>query len=130
QKIARARTDSIRAANDTTRRDSAAVKPPVKPAPQPAGRPETEAAARDSLTEGIIASRPRLFDKLVLRVDSAWTPEARYLVEIKGIRSAAGVAGDAKDGLAVPRPPPPPPAPKDSTATASTLAKPAPAPKP
>lgn len=130
QKIARAIADSIRAANDTTRRDSAVVKPPVKPAPQPAERPEAGAAARDSLTERVIASRPRLFDKLVLRVDSAWTPEARYLVEIRGIRSAAGVAGDAKNVLAVPKPPPPPPAPKDSTATDSTLAKPAPAPKP
>ncbi|MBL8980362.1 MAG: hypothetical protein JNM53_18265, partial [Gemmatimonadetes bacterium] len=98
--------------------------------PQPAERPEAGAAARDSLTERVIASRPRLFDKLVLRVDSAWTPEARYLVEIRGIRSAAGVAGDAKNVLAVPKPPPPPPAPKDSTATDSTLAQPAPAPKP
>jgi hypothetical protein len=130
QKIVRARADSIRAANDTTRPDTGAVRPPVKPEPQPTGRLAGESAARDSLVEGIIASRPRLFDKLVLRVDSAWTAEARYLVEIKGIRSAAGVAGDAKNVLAIPKPPPPPPAPKDSTAADSTAPPPAPAPTP
>jgi len=116
QKLARARADSLRAATDTGRADStpgrpAVGKPPAGAAPGrgPAGR-----ESADPTVDSIIKSRPALFDKLVLRTDTILQPETRYIVEVLGIRSAAGVTGDSRNVLVVPkRPPPPKP---DSTA--------------
>jgi hypothetical protein len=120
QKVAASRADSLRAAADTTRHDTLAVRrpPPIPVRPKPgAGRPGQEPAPHDAQADSIIKSRPALFDKLVLRVDTAFAPEARYQLEIAGIRSAAGVAGDAKSGFVVPKPKPPPTLPPgDSTA--------------
>lgn len=117
QHLRRLQEDSLRAARDTTRRDSAAApRPPAAPAPAES-RP---AAAGDAVTDSIIASRPALFDKLVLRVDSAFRADTKYVLEIRRIRSAAGVEGSAKNVLAIPKPPPPRPAPADSVAADST----------
>jgi len=69
----------------------------------------------DAEADSIIKTRPALFNRLILRVDSAFAPEARYQFEIRGIRSAAGVAGDAKSTLVIPKPKPPAEVPKDST---------------
>jgi hypothetical protein len=44
-----------------------------------------------------------LFDKLVLRVDSALKQGAKYLVDVPGIRNVNGVASEeARAGFAVP----------------------------
>lgn len=110
QKLARAHDDSLRALKDTTGRDSTAGKraaPPRPPGPKPgqprsgAPRPKTDAA-----TDSILKSRPALFDRLILRVDSAFVPQTRYDLQVRGIRSAAGVPGDAKSVLAIPKPRP------------------------
>jgi hypothetical protein len=125
QKLVQARLDSIRQAADTTHRDTTTHKPPpqapVQPPPgaRPGGRPPS-APKVDAEADSIIKSRPVLFDRLVLRVDSAFTPEARYEVVISGIRSAAGVTGEARSTLVIPKAKPPAPAdtlraPSDST---------------
>lgn len=119
QKVARARADSIRAATDTSRRDTTAVKQPAVAPPPAPPRPEGQ-RARDATADSILATRPPLFDKLVLRVDSAFRHDTRYLVEVLGIRSAAGVTGDARNVLVIPKPPPPKPTPPDSAAADST----------
>ncbi len=81
------------------------------------------------MADSIIATRPRLYDKLVLRVDSAFVPEAKFVVEVLGVRSAAGVTGNARNGFAIPKKPAP--AATDSTAAAKdSTATPAPAPPP
>jgi hypothetical protein len=36
-------------------------------------------------------------------VSSPWTPEAKYELELGGVRNVSGVAGEAKGVLAVPR---------------------------
>ncbi len=122
QLLARERADSIKAAQDTTHRDSTLVKPkpPIEPkaAPRP-GHGERPAPKADADADSIIKSRPQLFDKLVLRVDSAFVPQTKYEILIHGIRSAAGVAGDAKSLLAIPKPKPLPKVePGDTTAAA------------
>lgn len=127
QKLARERVDSIKLAQDTTHRDSAGKgKPPAeKTAPPPLRQPRAGGPTPrvDADADSILKSRPVLFDKLVLRVDSAFVPEAKYEIQIKGIRSAAGVAGDAKSLLAIPKPKPvPPPAAADSAAQDSLKA--------
>ena len=60
-------------------------------------------------------ARPALFDRLVLRIKGRWTPGARYVVTIRGLRNVNGVAADATAGLAIPAPPPAVAAPTDST---------------
>lgn len=125
QKIAAARADSIRRAADTTRKDTTQAKPPAPLPPLPAERPRRGAKPPkvDAEADSIIKTRPVLFDKLVLRVDSAFPTETRYVLEIHGIRSAAGVAGEARSGFVTAKPKPPPKARTDSTQADSTKAK-------
>ncbi|MBK8004300.1 MAG: Ig-like domain-containing protein [Gemmatimonadetes bacterium] len=146
------RADSVRAAQadsakaDTTRRDVArpprpgALPPTKQPGPPavPGGKPtpgepgeggglrNRTGPAKDPVADSIIATRPRLYDKLVLRVDSAFVPEAKFVVEVLGVRSAAGVPGTARNGFAIPKKPAQ--AATDSTAAArDSTATPAPA---
>jgi hypothetical protein len=115
QKRAQQLADSLRQARDTVGRDTVAAKLPAPPpVTRPGAKPAKEPRA-DSEADSIIKTRPALFNQLVLRVDSAFTPEARYQLEIRGIRSAAGVAGDTRSGLVIPKPRPQPQAPADST---------------
>jgi hypothetical protein len=118
QRLARAQADSLQAAKDTTRRDSLKAGPPPKaPAPPrpPPGLRQGRAPKVDVVAESLLKTRPKLFSALVIRVDSAFVPESKYLVEISRIRSAAGVTGAARGVLAMPKRPPPPPAtPPDS----------------
>jgi len=139
QRLARAAADSARAAADTAQPDAApprppAVKPPAAGAP---ARPGAGGARQDPEVDSVLALRPPLYDKLVLRTDSAFQPESRFIVEVLGIRSAAGVAGDARNVLVIPKPPPPPPPRADSAAVrpdsaarpaTDSVPKPAPAP--
>lgn len=130
QKIIRAREDSARAAADTTKKEAVGK----APAPPLGGRPEAEAVRDDPEVDSLLATRPRLADKLVLRVATPFTPEAKYLLELSGIRSAAGVAGEAKAVLAIPKRAQPKAETPDSTvAPIDTLrlppAKPTPAPR-
>jgi hypothetical protein len=127
QKLERARADSLKALQDTTRRDSTSQKPaPLKlPTPKPAAPRSGAPSARvDAEADSIIKSRPALFDRLILRVDSAFAPLSKFDLQIRGIRSAAGVRADAKSVLAIPKPKPPAkPEAKDSTGTPADSVK-------
>ena len=119
-----------RAPADSVRPDSAKALPDTtKPAPGPAkpGAPRVGPGPKqtraDPEADSLIKTRPRLFDKLVLRVDSGFTAEARYQLELAGIRNAAGVAGDARGTLVIPKPRPPAPAPTPSDSTAAPPGK-------
>lgn len=133
-RLDRAVQDSLRIMRDTTLSDSARrarFQRPVEktPAPAPAlgnrggGRP----VRRDAEADSIIASRPKLVTALVVRVDSAdaFVPEAKYTVEVIGLKTVAGVPGNAKSLLAIPKRVVPPP--RDSTKADSTGKAPAPA---
>ncbi len=50
----------------------------------------------------LLAQRPALFDKLVLRADSVFKPGGKYVVDVLGIRNVNGVANDARAGFEVP----------------------------
>jgi len=127
QKLARDRADSLKALQDTTRRDSTSQKPapPKIPLPKPAApRLGAQPAKTDADADSIIKSRPALFDRLILRVDSAFVPLSKFDLQIRGIRSAAGVSGDAKSVLVIPKPrPPAKPEATDSTAAPADSAK-------
>jgi hypothetical protein len=128
QLLQRARLDSLRAdsiARDTTagRADSLAGKKP-KVALPPARLPRRPAAGAVDSTElkRLLAQRPALFDKLVLRVDSALKPGGKYVVDVPGIRNVNGVANDARAGFTVPEAKPEEK--KDSVVTDTTGVKP------
>ncbi len=139
QQLARARADSLESAADSIRPDSTPARPEGGKPPaggRPPGRTTAAPQADDPVLDSIIKTRPALFDKLILRTDSALVPETRYIVEVLGIRSAAGVSGDTRNVLVIPkRPAPTKPdsaaaRPDSSTAVTDTLPLPAPAPTP
>jgi len=89
-----AAVDTARALPDTARarRDTAA-------AAARAALPRAEAAAREPAqdttpTGRVIASRPRLSTRMVVEVAAPWQPASSYLIELFGLRSAAGVTSD------------------------------------
>jgi hypothetical protein len=126
-RIAQQRADSIRLARDTTIPDSvkAARKAPAAQPKAPTLRPGQRAPRVDVVAESLLKTRPKLYQALVIRVDTAFVPEAKYLVEVTGVRSASGVAAPSARGvLAIPKKPPPSPLdtlraqPRDSTGKA------------
>jgi Bacterial Ig-like domain len=125
QRIVSATADSLRIVRDTTIPDSMKFRKPPPPRPHPGkGPPGLREVKVDAVAESLLKTRPKLYQSLVLRVDSAFVPEAKYLVELTAVRSTGGVAATAKGVLAIPkRVAPPPPAdsgkagaPRDSTA--------------
>ena len=127
---ARARADSIRAdsvrrAHPDTSHAAARPAPPTTRDTTPAGRaPQATGRNRappvDSTLIKLLATRPTLSDRLVLRVTTAMLPQAKYVVEMRGIRNLNGAAGSAKGGFQVPKPPPPPKVKPDSLRADST----------
>ena len=124
----KARADSIRA--DSVKRahpDTAqhAAPKPAAPAAPPA--PATGGTGRqrrpapvDSVLLTLLAARPYLTDRLVIRTTTALRPQAKYVVEVTGIRNVNGVAGASTNGFTVPKPPPPPKVRPDSLGADST----------
>ena len=130
----RAAADSTRAARDTTRKDTTARRParrdsavtPAAPRPKPGpARPAPGTApAPDSSLLVILRQRPVPPDKLVLRIDTRFTPGERYYIEVRGARNLNGATADGHAVLVIPKPKPTPApaqrpdsagAPKDST---------------
>jgi hypothetical protein len=112
----KAEADSLAALSDSTKRKPAEVAPPkpVPPKPKPAPtarpstlRPVTEHPAPDTTGLGaLLASRPPLDDKLVLRVPGRLEPNAKYSLEIQALRGLNSAPGSARGGLIVPAPTP------------------------
>lgn len=86
-------------ARDTTARDSAAGERPGLREVEGRG---AEARAGEEANKPL-TNRPQLFDQLVVRVARPWKPEAKYELELRGVRSVSGVAGDAKGVLTIPK---------------------------
>ena len=125
QARARAVADSLKA--DSVRRarpDTAAAPPapaPARPAPQPAGR---RGAAVDSAFLRIAQGRPALSDRMIVRLATPLLPDARYAVEVSGVRSVMGVATTSLGLLVVPKPPPAPAAADSATARPDSTRRP------
>lgn len=117
QARARLLADSIKQANDTTikrdslaaKRDSLAKALPRVPAQAPLGPGGRRTVVKvDSIAEALLKSRPLLTNRLVLRSAQPLKPDTKYIVELRGIRSAAGVVSDStRQVLVVPKPPEP-----------------------
>ena len=95
------------ARDSTVLPDSAAVRDT-----SPGGRRVTPGRRAPAAPEPLKASRPPLYDRLVLRVPKPWAPGSRLVLEVRGVRNVTGVAGTAVGVVAVPEL-----APKDSVDT-------------
>ena len=124
----KARVDSIRA--DSVKRahpDTAQHAAPKPAAPAPAAAAtgtgkERRPAPVDSVLLKLLAARPYLTDRLVLRTTTALQPQSKYVVEVTGIRNVNGATGTSTNGFTVPKPPPPPKVQPDSLGADSTRA--------
>ena len=104
-----------------------AFQAPLRPADttaKAAAKPaDTTAAARRADTTGAAAAaaaaaramhRPALTDRLVLKVGRPWHPGDRFLIDLMGIRTVSGTAGNPRGVLAIPVPKGPSGGPADS----------------
>lgn len=86
-------------ARDTTGRDTTArERPGLREVEGPGAEARAQREANKPLT-----TRPQLSDQLVLRVSRPWKPEAKYELELHGVRNVSGVAGDANGVLTIPK---------------------------
>ncbi|HKV75507.1 MAG TPA: Ig-like domain-containing protein [Gemmatimonadales bacterium] len=107
-------TDTTRAKADTTKKKPAeapkpAPTPPRPPAAQrPSGlRPISTRPAPDTTGLGaLLATRPALSTKLILRVPGRFEPGKKYALEILALRGLSGIPGDVRAGLIIPVPKP------------------------
>ncbi|HTO73364.1 MAG TPA: Ig-like domain-containing protein [Gemmatimonadales bacterium] len=107
-------SDTTRARSDTTKKQGAETPRPAPSPPRPpAGqrpsslRPISTRPAPDTTGLGaLLASRPVLNDKLILRVPGHFEPGKKYALEIQALRGLTGKPGDVRAGLIVPVPKP------------------------
>lgn len=124
---ARERAQAAKADTLAGKVDSLAPKPAVRPVMPPGVPPKgpKQAPPDTAGLAALLAQRPPLQDRLVLRVQTPFTPGGKYIVEISNLRGLGGAAGNVRGGLAVPevkpaktdstsRPPTLPPAASDS----------------
>ncbi len=121
QRRAKEQADSIRLAADTTvKRDTSKVAPPPPPKQVPPSAGRRPVPKVDTEADSLLKTRPPLTTRLMVRTVEPLPPDTKYIVELQGIRSAAGVATPStRQVLVIPKPPPPPP--PDSTARADSL---------
>jgi hypothetical protein len=118
----RAIADSIRAANDTTKK---AAPPPQKDTTaDTTGRVAPVApkpVVDTSALHALLRTRPVPQDKIVMRVATPLKPETKYYVEVRGARNLNGARADGHTVLTVPKPKPPPTAADSAKAAADSL---------
>jgi hypothetical protein len=118
----RAVADSIRAANDTTKK---AVPPPKKDTTaDTTGRVAPVApkpAVDTSALRALLRLRPVPQDRIVVRVETPFKPEGKYYIEVRGARNLNGARADGHTVLVVPKPKPPPTAADSAKAAADSL---------
>ncbi len=112
---------------DTTASDSTAAPDSLPPADSvqadtlapegPEVDPGKGIVAADTAMRLLLEERPRLFDRLILRLAEPLIPDGRYFVAMFGIRNVNGVEGEPGGGVGfvAPIPPPPPEPPVDDS---------------
>jgi hypothetical protein len=129
----KASADSAAKVTDTTRVDTTHKANPPKPLPgarpRPTSgrpstlRPVTQSRLPEPDTVGVgllLASRPVLEDKLILRIPGRFVPGGKYALVITALRGLSGKPGETRAGFTIPVPKPA----KDSTKADSLHARP------
>jgi len=118
----RAVAESIRAANDTTKK---VVRPPKDTTTDTTGRVPRVAPTPPvdtSALHALLRQRPVPQDKFVMRLASPLKADSKYFVEVRGARNLNGARADGHTVLVVPKPKPPP-SPADSAKAAADSAR-------
>jgi hypothetical protein len=101
--VARQRADSLKAAQDTTKRQT-----PAAPAqPRQARQPPTAAKlppVDTALVRKLLATRPVPTDRYVITLMRPLKPETRYVIDIQGATNLVGNKGSGQVVLLVPKP--------------------------
>ncbi len=107
--VTRAEQDSLRARQraEAERADTTTPKPaapvPARPVPPPGKAVKGAKAAPDTVgLAALLAQRPALQDRLVIRMPTPFVPGNKYVLEISGLRGLGGATGNVRGGLAVP----------------------------
>jgi hypothetical protein len=110
--------DSVSAQRPTPAAATPAQPPPAPPPPaaRPGDRRDTTVRGRPP---GPLTTKPRLFNRLVIRLGAALVPGSRYAVAIRGVENVSRVAGEAILGFQVPDRP----APRPDSARADSAAR-------
>lgn len=119
------RADSLAKAHPDTTRRKGAVAPP-QPVPSLTSALSAFGARRptvDSAMIKLVATRPPLSDKLVLRTAVPLKPNSKYFIELTGLRNVNHVGGKVAGGIQVPKPPPPPKQPAVDSSRADSTRK-------
>ncbi len=103
---ARARSDSLRAIQDSVRADSVARAREAAAIRIP-GTQRRRQAGFDTTGTGPLRTRPPLFDKLYVRVGTRLRPGSDYLVVVRGIQNLSRVPGLARAVARIPVEKPP-----------------------
>ncbi len=117
--------DTAQAADSTTALDSLPPADSVQTDTLELGGPVVDLGkgivAADTAMQSLLDERPKLFDRLILRLAAPLMPDGRYFLATTGIRNVNGIEGEGGAGFIVPLPPPEPvpddslpPAPQDT----------------
>jgi Bacterial Ig-like domain len=90
--LPRARDDSIQRA--------------LRQAADTLARPDSIPLPRPDTVRTVLSTRPALFDHLLVRVATPFTPGRQYVIESRGVRNVTGAAADSRQLLTVPERPP------------------------
>jgi hypothetical protein len=111
--------DSTAAADSLPRADSAQAD--TLGLGGPVEEPDKVGVAADTAMQSLLDERPKLFNRLILRLATPLAPDGRYFLATAGIRNVNGIEGEGGAGFVVPLPPPEPvpddslpPAPRDT----------------
>lgn len=118
----RAVADSIRAANDTTKKAAPPPRDTTSDTTGRAARVTPKPVVDTSALHALLRQRPVPQDKIVMRLDAPLKPDSKYFVEVRGARNLNGARADGHTVLVVPKPKPPP-SPADSAKAAADSAR-------
>ncbi|MEE8477894.1 MAG: hypothetical protein V3S19_05960, partial [Gemmatimonadales bacterium] len=99
--------DSVAASDSLPRADSAQAD--TLGLGGPVVDPGKRIAAADTALQSLLDERPKLFDRLILRLAAPLVPDGRYFLTTTGIRNVNGIEGEGGGaGFVVPLPAPQP----------------------